>query len=91
MSWVDTVFYYYNINKEFECIEEKNTLDIGPDIIIYANKNSYIFKIDKQDIKITKDDVYRAYELGYEDIDQICKTKLEYNNFDDILNPKECS
>lgn len=88
---IDTVFYYYNINKEFDCVEEKNTLDIGPDIIIYANKKSYIFKIDKKDIEITKDDVYRAYELGYEDIDQICKTKLEYNNFDDILKPRECS
>ena len=88
---IDTVFYYYNINKEFDCVKEKNTKDIGPNIIIYANKNSHIFKIDKQDVEITKDDVYRAYELGYENIDQICKTKLEYNNFDDILKPKECS
>ncbi len=76
----DRVCLFYNLEKEFECkiIEEA-------EVIVAKKRAADITSSNGDIINISILDLYRAFELGFNDIDEICYVKQKYNDIESIL------
>lgn len=73
------VLRYYNIEKDFEC-----KYDEYSDIIDWKDENAYSLSNGVQ-VLITFGDICRAFELGFSNIDEICRVKAKYGSIDAVL------
>ena len=78
---IDRVCQVYGVEKEFDCVLDDEFKDM-----MYARKDAVEFKIDKKEkVIITIDDLHRAYELGFNDIEEICRVKHKLGSIEAIL------
>ena len=77
----DRVCEAFDVTKEYGCYMEANEYES----FMRASKKSAIFKVNNEDIEITLDDLYRAYELGFNDIQEICRVKSRLGSVENIL------
>ena len=77
----DRVCETFDVTEEFGCHMEADEYES----FMCASKKSAIFKVNNEDIEITLDDLYRAYELGFNDIQEICRVKIRLGSIENIL------
>ena len=77
---IDRVCKVYEVTEEYGC----KFVDEYEDFMC-ASKKSAFFKVDNEEIEITLDDLYRAYELGFKDIKEICRVKHRLGSIENIL------
>lgn len=75
------VLPYYGLEKDFECKYDKEYTN---EIIDALPSKDYALP-DGTTITITEKDVEKAFELGYESIEQICQLKAELGSVDAVL------
>ena len=71
----DRVCSFFDVNKEFECFEDDFNM-------IHANKKQIEFTGEYGTINITLEDLCRAFELGFNTIDEIYLMKSEFGSID---------
>lgn len=72
---------YYHLQKDFQCKYDPENDEIIADCL-----DSKEYKmLDDRTIEITLQDVKRAFELGFDNIDQICRIKAEYGSIEAVL------
>jgi len=77
----DQVCQFFNVDKEFQC-----TLDNDYSGMMYASIQSVDFNFeDCGKVNITLDDLYKAFELGFKDINQICRIKKKLGAIEKII------
>lgn len=77
----DRVCEYFGVEKEFDC-----TLDEEYGDMMYAGKESADFQIENcGTVNVTIEDLYRAFELGFTDIKEICRVKRNLGSIEEIL------
>lgn len=76
------VIKYYQVEREFK-VEYDDTYG---EISQMANSAFLGFAMNQQ-IEITYDDICRAFELGFESIDDICRVKSKYGDIKSVLFP----
>lgn len=77
---VNQVCYNFGVEKEFECtIDDHGTVSTG------KTKHDFIID-DNQVVTISLDDLYRAFELGFHNIDEICKVKIILGSVEAIIS-----
>lgn len=73
------VLRYYNIEKTFECkYDDQDEISECLDAVMYRDDNG-------DSIEITRKDIEQAFELGYEDIDQIIRIKMRTGSILSVL------
>lgn len=78
---IDRVCEFYGVTKEFKC---KLDDEIGE--MMFAENHEAKFTLsDGNSVLITIDDLYRAFELGFEDIADICEVKNELGSIEAML------
>lgn len=71
----DRVCAFYGVTEEFNC-----SVDEDWDYM-KAGTNAHEFPTENgSTVNITLDDLYQAFELGFHDIDEICRVKKKYLN-----------
>ena len=75
------VFEYYDLVDDYHCIYD----DENPDIITDHDKSKEYTLPDGSTVEIMFDDIKRAFELGFDNIEQICQIKAEYGSIDAVL------
>ena len=78
----DRVCEYYGVEKEFACSFEGEYADM-----LFAQVSEYTFSLESGDkVIVTMKDLQRAFELGFNTIDEICQVKKKYDSIDKILD-----
>lgn len=73
------VLRYYNLEKTFECkYDDQDEISDCLDAVTYMDDNGNA-------IEITRKDIEQAFELGYEDIDQIIRIKMRTGSVLSVL------
>ena len=78
----DRVCAYYGLEKEFQC----TFTDEYEDIMIAGADAVDILSDDGKTVSITLSDLYRAFELGFDSVDAICRVKLTKGSIEAVLN-----
>ena len=78
----DSVCKYYGVEKEFACSLDD---DYGDYLSAHSSEHTFVLK-SGESIIITLHELHRAFELGFNTIEEICQAKLNYNSIDEILN-----
>ena len=77
----DRVCEFFGVEKEFEC-----SLDDEYGDMMFAGKKSADFQFEGSDtVIITIEDLYKAFELGFTNIREICRVKQKLGSIEDIL------
>ena len=75
------VLRYYELEKDFEC---KYDEEYGE---IYDSLDSKTYFLpDGSEIIITLEDIYKAFEFDFPDIEAICRIKAKHGSIDSVLN-----
>lgn len=78
---VDRVCEFFGVMKEFDC-----KLDDEYGDMMFAGKREATFDLDGgESVLITIEDLYRAFELGFTDIVDICEVKKKLGSIESIL------
>ena len=75
------VLRYYELEKDFECKYDEEYGEICDSL----DSKTYFFP-DGSKITITLEDIYKAFEFGFPDIETICRIKAKYGSIDSVLN-----
>lgn len=65
---------YYGVEKQFECTETKEGF------VFAGTKHARV-----KGVELTLDELNRAFELGFDQIDEICCVKVKYGNIESVL------
>lgn len=77
----DRVCFYYNVKEKFQC-----TLDSEYGDMMSAGIDHADFTLpDQSSVTITLKDLYRAFELGFNNIEEICRVKRYSGSIESIL------
>ncbi len=77
----DRVCQFFGVDKEFQC-----TLDDEYGDMMFAGTDAYDFQFeDCGTVHITLDDLYKAFELGFSNINEICRVKKKLGSIEKIL------
>lgn len=76
----DRVCEFYDLTKEFKC-----TTDESGDVMIAGVNSVMITTRDNQTVSLSIFDLYRAFELGFNDVDEICLVKKSQDSVEAIL------
>lgn len=74
------VLRYYGLELDFECKYD----DENGEICECLDSKNYILP-DGTDISITLDDIYKAFEFGFSDIQEICRIKAKYGSIEAVM------
>ena len=78
----DRVCEFFGVEKEFSC-----AIDDLYGEMMYAEKRSADFRFeDCGSVNITIEDLYKAFELGFTNINEICRVKKKLGSIEQILN-----
>lgn len=75
------VLRYYKIESDFEC---KYDNEYGEICGCLDSKTYSLF--DGTEVTITLDDIYKAFEFGFPDIQEICRIKAKYGSIEAVIN-----
>ena len=78
---VDRVCKFFDVEKDYDCYCEGEYQDF----MVAGKKESTFTLADHSLVTISLEDLYRAFELGFSNIDEICKVKAEYGSIDSCL------
>lgn len=77
----DRVCEYFNVTEAFDCEFDNEYGDM-----MFAQKKEAEFTIESgETVLISIDDLYRAFELGFLSIADICKVKKKYGSIESVL------
>lgn len=77
----DRVCEFYGVSKEFQC-----TLDDENGNMMFAGVESVLFQTEGgESIDITLQDLYTAFELGFQSITEICRVKHTLGSIESVL------
>lgn len=77
----DRVCVFFNVEQEFDCKADDDNADF-----MIAGINSYAFTFDDcGTVVISLDDLYHAFELGFNTIHEICRVKANLGSISKIL------
>lgn len=73
------VFRYYEIEEDFKCTYDEEYGEIS----YHADEAE--FRIDGKSVRISADEVFEAFKLGFDSIEEICKIKLKNGSVESVL------
>ncbi len=77
----DRVCTFFDVEEEFECVLDGEYGDM-----MYAGKRSADFRFDDCGVvSITIEDLYKAFELGFNNIREICRVKKKLGSIEAII------
>lgn len=86
LDWIfddrDRVCSYYGVEREFECSCD----DEYGSFMTAKIKSADIKMSDGSHIALELDDLYRAFELGFSDIEEICRVKKRIGSINNIID-----
>ncbi|MBQ3601110.1 MAG: hypothetical protein II992_07935 [Lachnospiraceae bacterium] len=76
----DEVCRYFHVEKEYECI-----YDEGSDEIFAGKSNAELTDGKGNMVIVSLEELKRAFELGFKDVSQICRVKLNSGSIEAVL------